>query len=271
MGVETVGRVLPRSEYAQTVVFDRSFWLQSTKTFPRRSSLSHDHRDAFGSSCGEQLAEGAREEFRVVVGHLGVQGHREMEPFEPGCLNHCLQAQLVEELAELDADARSSRGCRRRARIEVEHHRVGSLLRAHGVPRRVCSSSAARLAIHTSVGELVDHTADDGVVGIAIGRACAPTRTRAAEQRFSKKRSPSTPLGHRTIVTAGRRGGGAWRGRRGRSSRRPAAFVKPAAGTGPCRDSRDGADGLRSRPCSPGACRPAGGRLRGPRHHDLRT
>ncbi len=37
-GVETVGRGRARSEYAVTVVLCRSFWLQSTKTFPARRS-----------------------------------------------------------------------------------------------------------------------------------------------------------------------------------------------------------------------------------------
>ena len=39
-GADTVGRGRARSEYTDTVVLCSSFWLQSMRTLPRRSSLA---------------------------------------------------------------------------------------------------------------------------------------------------------------------------------------------------------------------------------------
>ena len=76
----------------------------------------------------------------------------------------------------------------------------GSAARAWGV----CSSSAARLAVHTSAGTLsseqaaTSESASSGTVSSQAGRCPG--------QRFSKNRSPVTPSGSRTIVV-----GRSWR------------------------------------------------------------
>ena len=63
---------------------------------------------------------------------------------------------------------------------------------------RVCSSRAARFAIHTRVGVASTTQA-------TRSSSTRPVRTHAGAcdgQRFSKNELPSTPFGNRTIVTA---------------------------------------------------------------------
>ena len=55
-GVDTVGCSRARSEYTHTVVFTWSFWLQSMKTLPLRSSLVICETTSFGSRCSSSCA-----------------------------------------------------------------------------------------------------------------------------------------------------------------------------------------------------------------------
>ena len=90
-GVETVGRGRARSEYAVTVVLCRSFWLQSTKTFPARRSVLMMTVTRSGSSLREELTEGAGE----VLGRVGrcaADRDGEVQPLRTRCLDHGLRA-----------------------------------------------------------------------------------------------------------------------------------------------------------------------------------
>ena len=123
---------------------------------------------------------------------------------------------------------------------------------------RVCSSSAARFASHTSAaGSSTSHWLSSPISGTQSGWC--------GGQRFSKNRSPSTPFGHRTSVT-GRPGevGDHHRGDPGVVVDDLGLGEARPRGRGSCRGSRARAGARRPRRASRSSARRQGGVSRQP-------
>ena len=239
-----------RSEYAQTVVLCRSFWLQSTNTCPVRFGLRHvDGRRASGRAPRAAARARARTPWcrrRSTSGPLS--GTERCRPLPPDVFTTAIETELRRAARAARARRGSSRARRRAARDRGRARpRVG----------RVRVGQRPLVGVQLERGEVREpherrEVFDDAAALAAVGlERFATRRTHAGwwgGQRFSKNRSPSAPSGARTRV-------GGRPGQVGEHHRRdPAVVVDDVGfaearppGTAACRGWRAPAPGRRSR------------------------
>ena len=126
IGVDTPGAGVARNEYAHTVVLWRSFWLQSTNTLPGRWSramftvtrfLSRDSRMRPTASANALVASASAD---------GRSPTERWMPFEPDVLATTCSPSWSSRSRTSSGDACAVDDVRRRAGVEVEHHRGGA-------------------------------------------------------------------------------------------------------------------------------------------------
>ena len=210
------------------MVLCRSFWLQSTNTRPPRCSFAMVTVTRFGSRDSSTLPEREREALRGLGVDRRPDPHREVQSLRPRRLRHRAHPELVEQVVQLERDARAVAEVGAGPGIEVEHDRRRQpRLGGPGLGR--VQLQRGEVGRPHERGHAVERAGRD--LGVGVERHGVEPLRPVARAALLEEPLAGDAVGkahHRDRAVV--RGGGASSARSGRRSRSTWPLVKPVAG-----------------------------------------